>query len=154
MKHTPAKHAAAIVARAHQLRATWGFVRVSIFTLCLLAACDDCPAPAAPTPSVTGHWSGGVLDLPHQANVSLDLVQTGTTVTGTGTWIQGGIQVPATMQGTYTTPNLAATLTRSTDGTTLVTWTAFHSNNTLSGPANDGGAGIFTDASMTLVRPP
>ena len=152
MKHATVKNAAPILAPAHQLGATWGLVRVSIFTLCLLAACNDSPAPAAPTPSVTGHWSGQVLDLPHQAAVSLDLVQTGTTVTGTGTWIQGGIQVPATVQGTYTTPNLAATLTRSTDGTTLVTWTAVHSNNTLSGPANDGGN--FSNASMTLVRPP
>ena len=114
MKHATVKHAAAILAPAHQLGATWGLVRVSIFTLCLLAACDDSP-PAAPTPSVTGHWSGQVLDLPHQAAVSLDLVQTGATTTGTGTWIQGGIQVPVTVQGTYTTPNLAATLTRSTD---------------------------------------
>jgi len=114
-----------------------------------LTACGDASGPGV---SVTGHWSGQVLDLPHQASVSLDLVQTGTTVTGTGTWIEGGIQVPATLNGTYTTPNLVATLTQSPSGRTLVTWTAVHSNNTLSGPANDGGN--YSDAAMALVRPP
>jgi hypothetical protein len=114
-----------------------------------LTACSDSSGPGA---SITGHWSGEVLDLPHRATVMLDLVQTGTTVKGTGTWIEGGIQVPVTVQGTYTTPNLIATLSRSPNALTLVAWTATHSNNTLSGPANDGGN--YTDAPMTLVRPP
>jgi hypothetical protein len=76
----------------------------AVLAVALLACGGDSTAPKLT--DVTGAWtgtSGGV-------SMSLTLVQTGTTVTGSGNLTGGTTAIAVTASGTYAPPNLSLTL--------------------------------------------
>ena len=112
----------------------------------VLAACGgDSTKPAAP-PTVTGTWTGvSVGALPYR--LTLDLLESGGTVTGTGlldSWV-------VTSSGTFVNPTASVTITFTSGTVRTVSLRGTLSGNTITGELNGD---IFRANAIALTRQP
>lgn len=120
---------------------------ILLFATVVIMGCGDDDSPTTPAnPTMDGTWQGTIM----QGFVlySLQLSQSGDTVTGNGTASYADQVDTITINGTNTYPNVSLTLT--TPGFAPYVFTgSFSDDNTVSGVLNGSG---FVDEPLTLVR--
>jgi hypothetical protein len=97
-----------------------------------------------PTLTLTGTWSGA-LDV---STLRLQLTQSGTDVTGSGSATAGTTSIPLTIAGTVSNGTSFA-LTASSSGFSAMNFSGTFGKSTMTGTVNGSG---FTNSAVTLTR--
>jgi hypothetical protein len=112
------------------------------------AGCQSSSGPS--NPRLTGTFSGsspccggGTMTL------TMSLTQTGTTVSGSGTWTTPNTTQAMTIAGTMNFPNLSLTLTTPGFNPMVITGTLNQAGNQISGAINGSG---FNNAAITFSK--